>query len=88
MKKIVFTCLLATVFTGVTLAQIDINKILDLGNIVGKTMTVQKGFAPKFSIGNVSIPKIAQLGEIFGMKQNADINRLFKIYKTGRTVTV
>lgn len=67
-------------------AQVDFDKAFNLGNLLGKTMNVKKGFAPKFSIGNLSIPGVNKLGEVFGLKRNEEINRLFKTYKTGRTV--
>lgn len=67
-------------------AQIDINKILNLDQIAGKVLTVKKGYAPKFFIGNISIPKVNKLGEILGWKQNDEINRLYRTFKTGRTI--
>lgn len=66
-------------------AQIDLNNI-DLGDIIGKVMNVKRGFAPKFSLGNISIPKVAKVAEILGLKRNEEVNRLFNTFKTGRTV--
>lgn len=71
-------------------AQIDLNKI-DLNNIninqlLGQVMKVKKGFAPQFYIGDIKIPKIEKVAEILNLKQNLEINKLFKTYKTGRTV--
>lgn len=66
-------------------AQIDLNN-LDLKDIIGKVMHVQKGFAPKFSLGRTPIQKIAKVEEILGLKQNVEVNRLFKTFKTGRTI--
>jgi len=67
-----------------TTAQIDLNNI-DLGDIIGKVMNVKRGFAPKFSLGNISIPKVAKVAEILGLKRNEQVNRLFNTFKTGRT---
>ena len=66
-------------------AQIDLNN-LDLKDIIGKVMHVEHGFAPKFSLGNITIPKIHKVAEILGMKKNADVNRLFSTFNTGRTI--
>lgn len=86
MKKI-FIILLVSICAGNSVsAQIDLSKILNLNDILGKVMHVKKGFAPKFSLGNMSIPKIGKVGEILGLKQNPQINKLFKTFKTGRTV--
>jgi len=86
MKKI-FIILLISVFAGNTVsAQIDLNKIFNLNDILGKVMHVKKGFSPKFALGNVSIPKIGKVGEILGLKQNPQINKLFNTFKTGRTI--
>ncbi|MEO6328964.1 MAG: hypothetical protein ABIO55_08530 [Ginsengibacter sp.] len=66
-------------------AQIDLNN-LNINDILGKVMNVKKGFAPKFSLGNISITKIHKVAEILGMKKNSDVNRLFNTFNTGRTV--
>ncbi|MBA2561685.1 MAG: hypothetical protein H0V14_02005 [Chitinophagaceae bacterium] len=68
-----------------TAAQIDLNNI-DLNDIIGKVMNVKKGFAPKFSLGKIEIPKVAKVAEILGLKRNEQVNRLFNTFKTGRTV--
>jgi hypothetical protein len=73
--------------TGVSAsAQIDINKIVRLDQIIGKVLNVKKGFAPKFALGNVSIPKTAKVAEIIGLKKNEQAIRLFNTFKTGRTI--
>ena len=69
----------------VDLRNLDLNN-LDLKDIIGKVMHVQHGFAPKFSLGNITIPKIHKVAEILGMKKNADVNRLFSTFNTGRTI--
>lgn len=66
-------------------AQIDLNH-LNLNDIIGKVMNVQHGFAPKFSLGNIQIPKIHKVAEILGMKKNSEVNRLFSTFNTGRTI--
>jgi hypothetical protein len=66
-------------------AQIDLDH-LDVNDIIGKVMHVKKGFAPKFSLGNITIPKVDKVAEILGLKRNEEINRLFNTFKTGRTV--
>ncbi|MEP6595588.1 MAG: hypothetical protein ABJA71_06555 [Ginsengibacter sp.] len=66
-------------------AQIDLNN-LDINDIIGKVMHVQRGFAPKFSLGNTSIQKINKVAEILGLKRNTEINKLFNTFKTGRLV--
>ena len=66
-------------------AQIDLDNI-DINDIIGKVMYVQKGFAPKFSLGNTPIQKINKVAEILGLKKNETINRLFNTFKTGRII--
>ncbi len=86
MKQITIVMVLSVFGFSSTNAQIDLNKILNLDDILGKVMHVKKGFAPKFSLGNLSIPKINKVGEVLGLKQNAQVNKLFRTFKTGRTV--
>lgn len=66
-------------------AQIDFNN-LKPADILSRVIKVDKGFSPKFYVGNLEIPKINKLGEILSMKKNPEINRLFRTFKTGRTV--
>ena len=86
--KIVLTFLFmfsALLFAESSSAQIDLNN-LDLKDIIGKVMHVEKGFAPKFSLGRTPIQKISKVEEILGLKQNKEVNRLFKTFKTGRII--
>ena len=66
-------------------AQINLDN-LDLRDILGKVMHVQKGFAPKFSLGNTPIAKISKVAEILDLKKNVSVNKLFKTFKTGRLI--
>lgn len=66
-------------------AQIDLDNI-NLKDILGKVMHVDKGFAPKFSLGNIRIPKIPKVAEILGLKKNSQVNKLFNTFRTGRTI--
>jgi hypothetical protein len=92
MKKLTTFVLVLFVFGKSASAQIDLNKILDpkkiidINDIIGKALKVKKGFAPKFSIGSLEIPKIAKVGEIFNVKGNAQATKLFNTFKTGRTI--
>ena len=72
-------------FSAKSNAQVDLDNI-DLNDIIGKVMHVQKGFAPKFSLGNTPIQKINKVAEILGLKKNETINRLFNTFKTGRII--
>lgn len=83
-KYLFFSCIALLLSIGVS-AQIDLNN-LDLKNILGQVMQVQKGFAPKFFLGNTPLQKIQKVEEILGLKQNEEINRLFKTFKTGRAI--
>ncbi|CAN5360306.1 hypothetical protein BH09BAC2_BH09BAC2_22010 [soil metagenome] len=71
-------------------AQIDLNNIdlskIDINTILNKIMKVDKGFAPKFFLGNTPLQKISKVAEILGLKKNADINKLFSTFKTGRLI--
>ncbi len=85
---ILFT--LFILFTNNAYSQIDLNKIdlnnINLNQLLGQVMKVQKGYSPQFYIGDIKIPKIDKVAEILNLKQNPEINKLFKTYKTGRTI--
>jgi len=76
---------LALLFAKRSSAQIDLNN-LDLKDLIGKVMHVEKGFAPKFSLGKTPIQKISKVAEILGMKQNDEVNKLFNTFRTGRII--
>ena len=82
---IVFLIFTGSLFSTKSIAQVDLNNI-DINDIIGKVMYVQKGFAPKFSLGNTPIQKINKVAEILGLKKNETINRLFNTFKTGRII--
>ena len=85
MKRILLVLCIA-IFAGLTAsAQLDLNN-LSLDKILGKVMNVQKGFAPKFSLGNTPIKKVEKVAEILGLKKNDQIDKLFNTFKTGRTI--
>jgi hypothetical protein len=83
-KVIVLCCILFAAASDVT-AQIDL-KNLKLDNILGKVLNVKRGFAPKFSLGNMALPKIAKVAEIIGLKKSDQAIKLFNTFKTGRTI--
>ena len=85
MKYWVVACCIFLLNNHSALAQIDINN-LNIGDLLGKVIKVEKGFEPKFYIGNIKIPKIKKVAEILGVKDIPEVNSLFKTYKTGRTV--
>lgn len=58
----------------------------DLRQIFGKVLTVEKGYAPKFYLGKKKIDKLDIVGKILNTKKSPEINRLFRTFKTGRTV--
>ena len=66
-------------------AQIDLNN-LDLKDIIGRVMKVERGFSPDFFLGNIKIPKVQKVAEILGMKKNPEVNKLFNTFRTGRTI--
>jgi hypothetical protein len=86
MKKIFVVLLVTMAVSGSVSAQIDLSKIININQIVGKVLNVKKGFAPKFSLGNQFIPKIGKVAEIVGLKNNSQAIKLFNTFKTGRTV--
>jgi hypothetical protein len=85
MKKLIISCLIICAATAKVSAQIDFNN-LNLDKILGKVLNVQRGFAPKFSLGKISIPKIAKVAEVIGLKKNVQAVKLFNTFRTGRTV--
>lgn len=85
--------IIAILFLGIckqSSAQFDLKNLdlnnLDLKDIIGKVMHVEHGFAPKFSLGNIPIPKIPKVAEILGMKKSPEVNKLFNTFRTGRTI--
>lgn len=92
MKKTTAFIILLLAISFQLYAQIDIDKILDpkkiinVNDIVGRVLTVKKGFAPKFSLGKIEIPKVAKVAQIFDVKGNAQAINLFNTFKTGRTI--
>ena len=66
-------------------AQIDLNN-LDFKDIIGRVMHVTHGYAPKFALGNISIPKISKVGDILGLKKDLDVMKYFNTFKTGRSI--
>jgi len=85
MKKLVISCFIICMAAGKASAQIDFNN-LNLDKILGKVLNVKRGFAPKFSLGKVAIPKITKVAEIIGLKKNDQAIKLFNTFKTGRTI--
>ena len=80
--------IIAILFLGMSKsssAQIDFEN-LDLKDIIGRVVNVEKGFAPKFSLGKIRIPKIPKVAEILGIKKNDQVNKLFNTFRAGRTV--
>lgn len=59
---------------------------LNLDNILGKALSVKKGYAPKFSLGNLAIPKIGKVAQIINLKNISTATRLFNTFKTGRAI--
>ena len=85
MRKLVVVCFIFCVAAGNVSAQIDFDN-LNLDKILGKVLNVQRGFAPKFSLGKISVPKIAKVAEIIGLKKSEQAIKLFNTFKTGRTI--
>ncbi|MEO6819930.1 MAG: hypothetical protein ABI204_09405 [Ginsengibacter sp.] len=87
MKKIIMITFLVTsvLCSKITTAQIDLKNI-DLRDLIGKVMNVEKGFSPKFSLGKTPIKNIPKVAEILGLKKNSEVNKLFNTFRTGRTV--
>ncbi len=85
MKKLI-VCVVAFACVANSHAQIDLSKIINLDQLLGKALIVKKGFAPKFNIGNTPIAKITKVGELIGLKKNAQATKYFNTFKTGRTI--
>lgn len=86
MKKIILMFTVCSLF-GITKlqAQIDLNHI-DLKDLIGKVVHIDKGFSPKFYLGKTPIDKVSKVAEILGLKKNEDVNKLFRTFRTGRTI--
>jgi len=86
MKKFLLFVFIFSAVAKSSTAQIDLDKIFNIDQILGKVVQVKKGFAPKFFLGNQPIPKIAKVAEILGFKRSEEVNKLFNTFKTGRTI--
>jgi hypothetical protein len=99
LKKFFTILFFVTVTIDSSFAQIKVDDILGtVTDLLGKKelLKVQKGFSPKFSLGNLKINKAGLLGEnlkginvlgkIFNTKAADDINKLYRTYKTGLVV--
>ena len=80
-------------------AQIKIGDLpIDIDALLGrvKVLKVQKGFSPKFILGELQLNKVGilgenlkgvkLLGEVFNKKNIAQVTKLYKTYKTGLVV--
>lgn len=87
MKKVMI-CILFVMALQVANAQIKIGgQTIDLSSLLnGKLLEVKKGFAPKFNLGDLKIGKLSVLNKVLSSKNSADINKLFKTFRTGKTV--
>lgn len=74
-----------SILVNKSFAQVDLSNI-DLRDIIGKVMHVEKGFAPQFRLGKTPVDKISKVAEILGLKKNEEINKLFNTFKTGRLI--
>ncbi|MBC7934526.1 MAG: hypothetical protein H7Y86_04080 [Rhizobacter sp.] len=102
MKKTIQLFYLLLVLTIVSLsasAQIKIGDLnVDLDQLLGKVkvLKVQKGFSPKFFLGDLQLNKVGILGEklkgvevlgqVFNKKNIDQVTKLYKTYKTGLIV--
>jgi hypothetical protein len=86
MRAIISLLIVFALMNGKASAQIDLGKIFNINDLIGKALHVKKGFAPKFSLGNTPIQSIGKVGEIFQVKNISQATKLFNTFKTGRTV--
>jgi hypothetical protein len=102
MKKLIQQFALITVLAIASFgakAQIKIGDInVDLDQILGKVkvLKVQKGFSPKFFLGDLQLNKVGILGEklkgvevlgqVFNKKNIDQVTKLYKTYKTGLVI--
>ncbi len=97
-QKISLLLLLSFAFNAAS-AQIKIGDLnVDLDKILGnaKVLKVQKGFSPKFFLGDLQLNKVGILGEklkgvevlgqVFNKKNIDQVTKLYKTYKTGLVV--
>ena len=85
MKKLFVLIICFCAVSSVRAQVIDLENF-DLKQMFGKVLTVKKGYAPKFYLGKSKIGSLDVVAKVLGSKNNPDINRLFKTFKTGRTV--
>jgi hypothetical protein len=91
--------LVLTITSFAASAQIKIGDLnVDLDQLLGKVkvLKVQKGFSPKFFLGDLQLNKVGILGEklkgvevlgqVFNKKNIDQVTKLYKTYKTGLIV--
>ncbi len=102
MKKVIQPLVLFLFLTAASIgasAQIKIGDLnVDLDQLFGKVkvLKVQKGFSPKFFLGDIQLNKVGILGEklkgvevvgkVFSKKNIDQVMKLYKTYKTGLIV--
>lgn len=102
MKKVILPLVLFLFLTAASIgasAQIKIGDLnVDLDQLFGKVkvLKVQKGFSPKFFLGDIQLNKVGILGEklrgvevvgkVFSKKNIDQVMKLYKTYKTGLIV--
>jgi hypothetical protein len=86
MRKLIVLCSLLVAMQAN--AQIKIGgQSFDLSQLLsGKVLNVSKGFKPKFSIGNLNIGKLQTVAQLLAGKNNLQIDKYFRIFRTGKTV--
>lgn len=85
-KKIVLLGLIFAVAFSPARAQIIDLENIDLQDLIGKVLKVEKGFAPKFYLGKTPVEQVSKVAEILGLKHNNEVDKLFRTFRTGRTI--
>lgn len=102
MKKYLVTSLITMMLifsTSLSFSQVKIGDLpIDIDGLLGrvKVLKVQKGFNPKFILGDVQLNKVGLfgenlkgvklLGDVFSRKNIEQVTKLYKTYKTGLVV--
>ncbi len=84
-KNVIFSLIIVLSSKTTNAQLIDWSKI-DLNSLLNKVLTVKQGWAPKFSIGNLSLDKINKVTKLINLKNIDKATKLYNTFKTGRAV--
>ncbi|MCX8019498.1 MAG: hypothetical protein N2747_03260 [Chitinophagaceae bacterium] len=85
MLSVGFWASLRAVQAQIKIPDLDLENF-SLDQLLGKVLIVKQGWAPQFFSGKKRIPRLQIVRDLLATRKNSEINRLFNIFRTGRTI--